>query len=217
VVAVAPISGCRRRRSTAIRCPTVSDRGESRSCGSVSQPGKVATEAGGRNARSAAVRSSASRAVAVTASTNRPGPPAAPLASAADSSGRSAVGATRSRSPPPGVPGWLSSAVRRWGSSATAASSPARLMLSQCRWWLGATGSPQDIRLPRGQDQTTGNPAAIPKSKPRRSASTSSLRPAGGAGSPERLYPRPGRVRQSQPVPGNDTVWWTRCPQMSKA
>ena len=68
--------GCARRRSTAIRCPTVSERGESRSCGSVSQPGNVATECGGRNAPSAAVRSSASRAVAVTASTNRPGPPA---------------------------------------------------------------------------------------------------------------------------------------------
>jgi hypothetical protein len=69
----------------------VSERGESRSCGRVSQPGKVATDWGGRKARSAAVRSSASRAVAVTARTNRPGPPAAPLASAADSSGRDEV------------------------------------------------------------------------------------------------------------------------------
>jgi len=122
-----------------------------------------------------------------------------PLASAADSSGRSAVGATRSRSPPPGVPGWLSSAVRRWGSSATAASSPARLMLSQCRWWLGATGTPQDIRLPRGQGPDDRKPGCDPKSKPRRSASTSSLRPAGGAGSPERLIRGPeGKTKSAR-------------------
>ena len=94
----------------------MSERGDSRSCGSVSQPGNVATEFGGRNAPSAAVRSSASRAVAVTASTKRPRPSGAtvPAASAATSSGRSADGATRSRSPAPGVSG-RASAVRSCG------------------------------------------------------------------------------------------------------
>ena len=59
-------------------------------------------------------------------------PPPTPAASAATISGRSAGGATRSRSPP-GRSGGLASAVESWGSSATAASSPARLIMSQSR------------------------------------------------------------------------------------
>ena len=84
-------AGWARRRSTASRCPTVSERGDSRSCGRVSQPGKYATLSGDRKEPNPAVRSSASRAVAVTASTNP-----AERASAAASTGRNAGGATRS-------------------------------------------------------------------------------------------------------------------------
>ena len=56
------------RRSTIIRAPTVSTPGESRSCGSVSHDGNIATLSP-IIALSSAVRSSASRLVAVTAST----------------------------------------------------------------------------------------------------------------------------------------------------
>jgi hypothetical protein len=73
-----PPAGWARRRSTASRRPTVSERGESRSCGSVSQDGKTATRSGEMRQPSASARSSASRLVAVTASTGRPAPPARP-------------------------------------------------------------------------------------------------------------------------------------------
>ena len=64
--------GARSRRSTARRRPTVSARGLSRSCGSVSQLGYRATRSASSRLDSAATRSSASRPVAVTASTVRP-------------------------------------------------------------------------------------------------------------------------------------------------
>ena len=88
-------SGWASRRSTASRRPTVSLRGLSRSCGSVSHDGKSTTESGGRKQRSASARSSASRVVAVTASTGRP---------AARPSGRRAGRRRRARrrSGPPG-------------------------------------------------------------------------------------------------------------------
>ena len=60
-------SGWASRRSTIIRAPTVSTPGDSRSCGRVSHDGNIAT-ASPRTARSSAVRSSASRPVAVTTS-----------------------------------------------------------------------------------------------------------------------------------------------------
>ena len=62
-----------RRRSTARRRPTVSLRGLSRSCGRVSQLGKVATRSGGSRQPSASARSSASRVVAVTSRIGRDG------------------------------------------------------------------------------------------------------------------------------------------------
>ena len=60
-------SGWASRRSTIIRAPTVSTPGESRSCGSVSHDGNIAT-ASPKTPRNSAVRSSASRPVAVTTS-----------------------------------------------------------------------------------------------------------------------------------------------------
>ena len=60
-------SGWDSRRSSIMRAPTVSTPGESRSWGSVSQDGNIAT-ASPNTPRSSAVRSSASRPVAVTTS-----------------------------------------------------------------------------------------------------------------------------------------------------
>ena len=88
-------SGWVNRRSTASRRPTVSDRGLSRSCGSVSHAGKTATRSSSRKHDSDAARSSASRPVAVTASTGR----WARLASAATRNGRSAAGPVTSSEP----------------------------------------------------------------------------------------------------------------------
>ena len=72
---IAPLSpGCVRSRSTASRRPTVSARGLSRSCGSVSQAGKVSTRRSGRKQRSRSATWSASRSPAVTTSTGTPAP-----------------------------------------------------------------------------------------------------------------------------------------------
>jgi len=146
-------SGWASRRSTASRCPEVSERGDRRSCGSVSQGGKYAAALWGNSEPSAAVSSSASRAVAVTASTNlRAAPPSAPApaararsvpagsapalaawspapASAAARKGRSAGGAIRSA---PGERGASASSRARlsWGSSAMTRTSPGRLIAS---------------------------------------------------------------------------------------
>ena len=68
-----PASGWARRRSTDRRCPTVSLRGLSRSCGRVSHEGNRPTASAPRLDSSAAWRSSASRPVAVTARTGAPG------------------------------------------------------------------------------------------------------------------------------------------------
>ena len=135
--AASAASGCASRRSTAIRCPTVSERGERRSCGRVSQPGKQATLLSGRKEPSAAVRSSASRAVAVTARMNRP----SRAVMAAVSTGRSAGGAIRSvpirsvpseaAAPDPSAGAApVSNARLSRGSSATMLRIPARLMVS---------------------------------------------------------------------------------------
>lgn len=101
----------------------MSERGESRSCGSVSQEGYSTTPSGGSRVRRAAARSSASRPVAVTASTVRP----VSRARAATVKGRAAGGPTRSavrRCPSPAAfSAWVSA-----GSSVTASSSPCRLM-----------------------------------------------------------------------------------------
>ena len=64
--------GRRALRKIASRRPTVSGRGDSRSCGSVSQLGSTATASRPSRSAAAAPRSSASRSVAVTASTVRP-------------------------------------------------------------------------------------------------------------------------------------------------
>jgi hypothetical protein len=142
------VDGRASRRSTAIRWPEVSERGDSRSCGSVSQGGKYAERSGGSSEPSAAVRSSASRAVAVTARTNRPpacpqaawpsGSPSGPASpapvSAAASTGRSAGGPTRSApdSEPggPGGPGGRARARVSAGSSDRGESRPLRLITS---------------------------------------------------------------------------------------
>ncbi len=71
----APSPGRPSRRKIDSRRPTVSGRGESRSCGSVSQDGSTATASGPSRSAAAAPRSSASRSVAVTARTVRPAPP----------------------------------------------------------------------------------------------------------------------------------------------
>ena len=140
--ASSPATGCASRRSTATRCPTVSERGDRRSCGSVSQPGKQAMLLSGRNEPSNAVRSSASRAVAVTASTNRP----SLAAMAAVRTARRAGGATRSTPSPGGPPGPAPGAAAPGavsrppvakarcsrGSSATMLRIPARLMGPCC-------------------------------------------------------------------------------------
>lgn len=97
--------------------------GESRSWGSVSHEGYSATVSAGRSDLSAAARSSASRPVAVTASTVRP----ASRASAATAKGRAAGGPTRStclRTSP--VAAFTASA--RAASLTTASSRPCRLM-----------------------------------------------------------------------------------------
>ena len=84
--------GCLIRRRTASRRPTVSLRGLSRSCGSVSHAGYSATDAGSSRSCSSSVRSSASRTVAATTSTVRPAS-TSPLTT----NGRSAAGPVRSR------------------------------------------------------------------------------------------------------------------------
>ena len=89
----APSSGWARRRRTASRRPTVSLDGLNRSWGRVSQAGNSAMRPSGSRLSRAAVRSSASRAVAVTTSWTR----SLSLANAAMSSGEIAVGALISR------------------------------------------------------------------------------------------------------------------------
>ena len=79
-------SGWARRRRIAIRRPTVSARGESRSCGRVSQLGSKATTSRPSRSPVAVASSSASRSVAVTARTVRP------WARPAARKGRSAAG-----------------------------------------------------------------------------------------------------------------------------
>src|SRR5450759_4168223 len=109
------------RRSTAIRRPTVSARGLSRSCGSVSHAGYSTTESTGSRPRRAATRSSVSRPVLVTASSGRPpGPPSRP-ARAASTNGRTGPGAVTSRVGRPAAANAAASA----GSPATTSSSPA--------------------------------------------------------------------------------------------
>ncbi len=82
------VSGWASRRSTASRRPTVSLRGLSRSCGSVSQLGNSTTCSAGRKPRRLAARSCASRPVAVTASTVRAGRSPPPCATRAVSGPR---------------------------------------------------------------------------------------------------------------------------------
>ena len=84
-------SGLASRRSTISRSPTVSTPGESRSCGSVSQDGNSAAESP-KTPRSSAVRSSASRPVAVTTSSG------AAWASAQAANSRALAGPTSARS-----------------------------------------------------------------------------------------------------------------------
>ena len=68
------VSGVASRRKIDSRRPTVSERGESRSCGRVSQLGSTATASAPSRSAAAAPRSSASRSVAVTARTVRAAP-----------------------------------------------------------------------------------------------------------------------------------------------
>ena len=112
-------SGCARRRSTAIRRPTVSARGDSRSCGRVSHDGKSATRSPSMTLLNAATSSSASRPVAVTASTGRP----VRAARAATTNGRMPAGAVRSSDAVPLSA--VSRAPRSAGSPVTTSSSPA--------------------------------------------------------------------------------------------
>ena len=84
-------SGLASRRSTISRSPTVSTPGDNRSCGSVSQDGNSAAESP-KTPRSSAVRSSASRPVAVTTSSG----PAWASAQAANT--LALAGPTRARS-----------------------------------------------------------------------------------------------------------------------
>lgn len=130
--------GCASRRRTARRRPTVSERGESRSCGRVSQAGYSATASSGSRDRSAAARSSASRPVAVTARTVRP----ARAASAPMAKARAAGGPTMStcgRVPPAAA----FTASERAGSPTTTSSRPFRLMKAfrpqLLAYWLAGT------------------------------------------------------------------------------
>ena len=92
------VAGSARLRKIDNRRPTVSGRGDSRSCGSVSQLGNTATASRPSRSATAPPRSSASRSVAVTASTVRPPSARAvpdapwPPARAAARNGRSADG-----------------------------------------------------------------------------------------------------------------------------
>ncbi len=135
--------GCASRRSTASRWPTVSARGERRSCGRVSQPGYTATVSGGSRHRSAAARSSASAPVLVTASTVRS------RATDATANGRSAAGPLRSSE---GAP-IDSTAVASAGSSSAASSSPERVMSSEAFQLNGTTTGPVHQR---GRGTTPG-------------------------------------------------------------
>ncbi len=133
-------SGWASRRSTPRRRPTVSERGDRRSCGSVSQAGKTATWSAGRRSASAVARSSASRVVAVTASTGRPesvraaSRPSAAIA--ATTKGRMAAGPVRSTCSAAGPPSRARrAAVARPVSARAASSRPMRF-----------TGTPSEIR-----------------------------------------------------------------------
>ena len=149
-------SGCASRRRTASRRPTVSLRGLSRSCGSVSQAGNSTTELGSSRSRSAVASSSASRPVAVTASTGRP----ALAVSAASANGRIPGGAVRSRSARP--PDRADSTARRRAGSPAARRAAGRAGRSGSRQWLPAPlvglsaqhGSPGP-RGGRGRSQRT--------------------------------------------------------------
>ena len=103
----ASASGWARRWRTVSRSPTVSDRGESRSCGNVSQEGNTAIDSAGRWSSSARARSCDSRVVAVTTSAV---PVAAVRAMSAGSSPRT------SDTVPPGDVG--SATARRTSSKA---------------------------------------------------------------------------------------------------
>ena len=108
------------RPAAARRCRRA---GESRSCGSVSQPpGRARPGRRVSRQRSASTRSSASRPVAVTASTGRPAPPR--RRQRATTNGRSAGGAdSSSEATPAEETAWV-----RAGSGRTAASSPDSVM-----------------------------------------------------------------------------------------
>ncbi len=129
-----PASGCARRRSTESRWPTVSERGDRRSCGSVSHEGKRATASAPRLAASAAWRSSASRPVAVTA---RTGAPEGRGARAATTAGRAPGGEVASTS----ADGTVSASARRVrpGSAATRERSGEREGMSPSGYWRGPT------------------------------------------------------------------------------
>lgn len=129
--------GWARRRSTARRRPTVSLRGLSRSCGRVSQDGYSTTPSGGSRERRAAARSSASRPVAVTASTGRP----VSRARAAIAKGRAAGGPTRSTCMRlPSAAAEIASA--RAVSLTTASSRPCRLIRGAFRAGVYNTTGP---------------------------------------------------------------------------
>src|SRR4051812_5163579 len=142
----APSAGCARSRSTASRRPTVSARGLSRSCGSVSQAGNTSTRLPGTKQRSRVASASASRSPAVTARTGTPAPGRS-AASAAATSGCTGGGAVTASSAEPA----RSTTAPRPGSVRTTSSTPRKLTVEVHSRIVGRTRRARCARGPRSR------------------------------------------------------------------
>ena len=115
------VAGSASARKIARRRPTVSGRGESRSCGRVSQLGSTTTASRPSRSAEAAPRSSASRSVAVTARA------VLPPASRAERNGRSAAGPSTASADTPAERRSRAAAARAPRSGSVVASRPESL------------------------------------------------------------------------------------------
>ena len=137
----------------------MSERGESRSCGSVSQAGKYPAPCGfGSREPRALVRSSASRAVAVTARTKGAGPTSAgsavgPATEAAAAAGTDSAGTDSAGAESAGRPAVASAATSRGrragGATRSASAAPGWPTYSRARRSCGscATAPSRPVRL----------------------------------------------------------------------
>src|SRR5215211_4829508 len=154
-----PASGSPSRWSRRRRAATVSERGERRSWGRVSQAGKQAAESGPRKAATSAARASASAVVAVVTTTSRPPAWAIP----ASRNARATSDTTTSGggpSPPAARP---ASRSAKAGSSVQRSSRRSRRTRAVSLWEMRSEGSGQHRGAPQVQP---GGVAACSKPTP---------------------------------------------------